>query len=116
MTDIIIAAVVLVLIALGIRSGGKHFKGEGGCCGGGSEVKAKKKHLKKVVAKRTMLIEGMHCEHCKNRVERSLNAIDGVAASVNLKKNRAVISMEQVVSDELLLAAVEKAGYHGKFV
>lgn len=34
MTDIIIIAIVAVLILIGIRSGKKHFKGEGGCCGG----------------------------------------------------------------------------------
>ncbi|MBQ6806857.1 MAG: hypothetical protein IJO97_05440 [Lachnospiraceae bacterium] len=39
MENAIIIGIVVVLILIGIRSGIKHFKGEGGCCGGGSTVK-----------------------------------------------------------------------------
>lgn len=53
----------------------------------------------------------MTCDHCKNRVEKSINDIDGAAAKVNLKKKEAIVSLEKDVSDEQILAAVEKAGY-----
>lgn len=114
MTDMVIIVILVVLILVGLRSTVKHFKGEGGCCGGGSTVKVKRKRLKQVVEKRTMHIEGMSCEHCKNRVERSLNALDGVAARVNLKKKTATILLEKDVSNELLEQTVEQAGYQGK--
>lgn len=114
MTDIVIIIVLVVLMLLGLRATVKHFKGEGGCCGGGSTVKAKRKRLKQVAEKRTMRIEGMSCEHCKNRVERSLNALDGVAARVNLRKKMATILLEKDVSNELLEQTVEQAGYQGK--
>lgn len=112
MENVIIIAILVVIIWIGIRSSIKHFKGEGGCCGGGSTtVKAKRKKRKKVIAKKTVIIEGMSCEHCKNRVERSINDLDGAAAKVNLKKKEAVVSMEKEISDEQIQVAIEKAGY-----
>lgn len=42
MTDFIIIAIIIVAVGLGIRSTMKHFKGQGGCCGG-SSYKTKKK-------------------------------------------------------------------------
>ena len=85
MADFVIAGILIILIIIGIRSSVKHFKGEGGCCGGGSSVKVKRKKLKQVVKQRTVVIDGMTCEHCKARVESRLNSLDGVSAKINLK-------------------------------
>lgn len=112
MEDIIIVSIIAVMILIGIRSGIKHFKGEGGCCCGGSTpVKKQRKKLQKVIAQKTVIIEGMTCEHCKNRVEKCINDIDGAAAKVNLQKKEAVVSLEKEVSPEQLQEAIEKAGY-----
>ncbi|MBQ8814384.1 MAG: heavy-metal-associated domain-containing protein [Lachnospiraceae bacterium] len=112
MEDMIIVGVIVILVIVGILSGKKHFKGEGGCCGGGSTpVPKQRKKLGKVVAQKVILIEGMTCEHCKNRVEKCINDIPGAAAKVDLKKKSAVISLETEVSDEQLRAAIEDAGY-----
>lgn len=111
MTDAIIVVVLIVVLLIGIRYSIKHFKGEGGCCGGGSTVKVKKKKLDNVIAVKKVVIEGMSCENCKNRVERCLNDLDGVAAKVNLKKKTAVVSMEKDVSDEQITKAITDAGY-----
>ena len=111
MTDFVIAGILIILIIIGIRSSVKHFKGEGGCCGGGSSVKVKRKKLKQVVKQRTVIIEGMTCEHCKARVESRLNELDGVSAKVNLKRKTAVVSMEKNIEDEVIKKAVENAGY-----
>lgn len=112
MENVIIIGIILILIFYGIRSGRKHFRGEGGCCGGGSTpVKKQKKKLKNVIAQKTVVIEGMTCEHCKNRVEKSINEIDGAAAKVKFKKKEAVVALEKEISDEQLRMAVEKAGY-----
>lgn len=110
MENIIIIAILAVLIINGVRSGIKHFKGEGGCCGGGS-APVKKKKLKNVMTTKTVKIEGMSCENCKNRVERRINEIDGAAAKVNLKKKQAVISLAKEISDEQIRLAIEELGY-----
>ncbi len=111
MTDGIIIGILIVLIGVGIYSSRKHFRGEGGCCGGGFSVKVKRKRLKHVTRQRTLVVEGMSCEHCKNRVESRLNELEGVSAKVNLKQKTAVVSMEKEVTDEELIKIVEKAGY-----
>jgi len=112
MENIIIIAIIVVLFFVGIRSTIKHMKGEGACCGGGgTTVKPQKKKLKNVIAKKTVKIDGMHCEQCSNRVVRSLNELDGVAAKVNLGKKEAVVSFEKEVSDERIRETIEGLGY-----
>ena len=59
--------------------------------------------------KKILKIEGMSCAHCSARVEQALNALDGVTASVELKKKRAIVVGD--ASDDVLVKAVEDAGY-----
>ena len=59
--------------------------------------------------KKILMIEGMSCPHCSARVESTLNAIEGVRAAVELKKKRAIVETE--VADDVLIKAVEDAGY-----
>ena len=60
---------------------------------------------------KTMKIEGMSCGHCSGRVEKALNGIDGVSATVNLEAKTASITLQKEVSDDVLRKAVEDAGY-----
>ncbi|MBU5488854.1 heavy-metal-associated domain-containing protein [Clostridium sp. MSJ-8] len=112
MGNVIIIIVLCVALFFAIRSSLKHFKGEGGCCGGGPDIKPEKKKLEnQKIAEKVISIEGMHCDHCKNTVERYINDIEGAVAKVNLRKNIAVVSMDRKISDEELKLAVEKAGF-----
>lgn len=53
-------------------------------------------------------IEGMHCDNCKNRVERHLDDIDGVVAKVNLAKKQAEVSLyKDGVPDDLIKNTIE---------
>lgn len=111
MATAIIIGILIIACYLGLRSSVKHFKGQGGCCGGGDSVpKAKKKKIHAVSSK-VIDIEGMHCDNCKNSVERSINEIEGASATVNLKKKQALVEMDREISDEALIQAVEKAGF-----
>ncbi|HMJ03783.1 MAG TPA: heavy metal translocating P-type ATPase [Conexibacter sp.] len=57
-------------------------------------------------------IEGMTCASCANRVERRLNELDGVEATVNFATERATVDYDAAaVAPERLVAAVEAAGY-----
>lgn len=60
---------------------------------------------------KTMKIEGMSCSHCSGRVEKALNAIDGVTASVDLENKSASITLSKDVADQVLIDAVTNAGY-----
>jgi Cu+-exporting ATPase len=57
-------------------------------------------------------IEGMTCASCAARIEKRLNKLDGVEASVNYATEAAAVSYDPaVVTPEELVAAVESAGY-----
>jgi len=58
---------------------------------------------------KTMTIEGMMCKHCAARVEKALNAIDGVTAAVDLEAKTAAVTGD--ADDAALRKAVEDAGY-----
>ena len=53
----------------------------------------------------------MSCGHCQAHVEKALNAINGVEAKVELKKNRAIVTIDETIQDEVLKEAVTEAGY-----
>lgn len=58
-------------------------------------------------------IEGMTCASCVSRVEKALNAVNGVkTANVNLATERATVT--GTASIESLIAAIDKAGYDAK--
>jgi P-type Cu+ transporter len=59
-----------------------------------------------------LAISGMTCASCANRIERRLNKLDGVTATVNYATEKARVDFEPgTVAPEQLVAAVEAAGY-----
>ncbi|MEU4571338.1 heavy metal translocating P-type ATPase [Nonomuraea sp. NPDC023979] len=56
-------------------------------------------------------IGGMTCASCANRIERKLNKLDGVTATVNYATEKAKVTFPEGVDTQLLIAEVEKAGY-----
>lgn len=47
-------------------------------------------------------IDGMTCDHCKARVENTLNSEDGVWAEVDLSQNLATVHMKNNLSELFL--------------
>ena len=109
MGDIIIILAVAAALFFAVR--GVISRGKNGCCGGSVPKVPDKKLDGPKIGEKVVVIEGMHCENCKNSVERQINRIDGAAAKVNLKKNFAVVSMSRQVTDEELIRAVERADF-----
>ena len=56
-----------------------------------------------------IVIEGMMCAHCQAHVEKALNALPGVTATVDLVAKTATVTGQ--AEDAALKAAVEEAGY-----
>ncbi|RVW02923.1 heavy metal translocating P-type ATPase [Rhodococcus xishaensis] len=56
-------------------------------------------------------IGGMTCASCAARVEKKLNKLDGVTATVNYATEKAKVAYGDTVSTDDLVAAVESAGY-----
>ncbi|ALX66340.1 heavy metal translocating P-type ATPase [Microbacterium sp. XT11] len=58
-----------------------------------------------------LTIGGMTCASCANRIERKLNKLDGVTATVNYATEKAKITVPEGYDPALLIAEVEKTGY-----
>ena len=58
-----------------------------------------------------LLLGGMTCGACANRIERTLNKIDGVHAMVNYATEKASVTLDGTATVDDLVAAVERAGY-----
>ncbi|GAA5155361.1 heavy metal translocating P-type ATPase [Microbacterium pseudoresistens] len=56
-------------------------------------------------------IGGMTCASCANRIERKLNKLDGVSATVNYATEKAKVTIPDGYDPALLVAEVEKTGY-----
>jgi P-type Cu+ transporter len=56
-------------------------------------------------------LEGMTCASCAARIEKKLNKLDGVEATVNFATEQATVQCDSNVPLEQLVAAVESAGY-----
>ncbi|MFE5945181.1 heavy metal translocating P-type ATPase [Streptomyces sp. NPDC056480] len=64
-----------------------------------------------VVAVTELTIGGMTCASCAARVEKKLNRMDGVTATVNYATEKARIEHPQEVGVDALIATVVKTGY-----
>jgi Cu+-exporting ATPase len=60
----------------------------------------------------TFAVTGMTCSACVNSVERSLNSIPGVSASVNFASETVHILAPSEVKAEVIIKAVKAAGYN----
>ncbi|WP_346926886.1 heavy metal translocating P-type ATPase [uncultured Arthrobacter sp.] len=56
-------------------------------------------------------IDGMTCASCVSRVERKLEKLDGVTATVNLPLESASVTVPAAITDTQITATVEAAGY-----
>lgn len=71
----------------------------------------KEKNDKKQPAMKKYRVEGMKCNHCRMHVEKALNALEGVSASVTLDPPAAEVRFTgRTYSDEELQRAVAEAG------
>ena len=60
----------------------------------------------------TLDIGGMTCASCAAKIEKRLNAIDGVAATVNYATGTATVAYDPAqVAPDALVATVEATGY-----
>jgi Cu+-exporting ATPase len=58
-----------------------------------------------------LAISGMTCASCANRIEKRLNKLPGVTATVNYATEKASVSFEPGITPDDLIAQVEKTGY-----
>ncbi|NPC41634.1 cation-translocating P-type ATPase [Nocardioides sp. zg-1230] len=76
-----------------------------------TEVRTEAQSLPEPTSDVELAITGMTCASCANRIERKLNKLDGVTATVNYATEKAKVSYPGTVSTDDLLRTVEAAGY-----
>lgn len=64
----------------------------------------------------TLSIEGMTCSSCVNTVEKALNSVEGVRATVNFATETAHILAPAEMNAKEFIKIVEKAGYSAKLI
>lgn len=63
---------------------------------------------------RTFKVTGMTCNACVNSVERSLNSMPGVSATVNFAAETAHVLAPAEITGKEIIKQIESAGYKGK--
>ncbi len=77
----------------------------------GGREKSEKEREEKTMTK-VITIEGMTCAHCTGRVQKALEALEGVnAVTMSLEDKTASVELAGEVADETLTQAVADAGY-----
>ncbi len=87
----------------------KDSLGESAILNTNNEIKIKSKM-------KIMQVEGMTCGHCKMRVEKALNSLEGVRAEVDLASGKVSVQLQTEVADNTLIEAVTNAGYEVKSI
>lgn len=112
MATVVVVLILAVIVFFALRGSLGHFRGEGGCCGGGGGTLPEHKELEgPVIGEKIVRVEGMHCENCKNRVERAINRIDGAVGKVDLKKGIAKVTYDREITDEQIREAITAMDY-----
>ena len=107
MQNLLIIVILLVILIPAALTAVKHMKGEGSCCGGPKEKVPRKKLDAPKLGAYQVAIEGMHCQNCKNRIEKHLNELDGVVSKVNLEKKTALVTYCRPVEPETIRKVIE---------
>ncbi len=68
---------------------------------------------KEDIKMKTIMIEGMQCNHCKMSVEKALNSIEGIEkVEVDLDGKKAVIESNKEIEDSKIKSVIEEAGFN----
>ena len=116
--NIIIGLIIAIGVVFGVRSVLRSVSGKSCCSGGDSIVKIEPSDTDRshYPYRAEATVEGMTCKNCAQRVTNALNSLDGVWATVHLKKNSVSILLKQNDGEAALTEAVSKAGYTMKDV
>ncbi len=61
--------------------------------------------------RKTIIIDGMSCQHCAARIEKALNALPDVKAAVDLSAKKAEVIFDGELPDEVLSETVLALGF-----
>ncbi len=75
----------------------------------------KNTHIDTYENTKIMIVKGMMCNHCVNRVETAIMEIPSVTTvKADFEKNKVVVTFNEEIDEKMLIKAVTKAGYKFK--
>ncbi len=79
------------------------------------EINITEKKKEEITMTKTILVEGMMCNHCKAHVETALKGVSGVTdAQADVENKSATVTLSEEIDVNLLIDAVKNAGYEAK--
>lgn len=95
----------------------KFVKKESITCDGKCDLKSveiikEEQEVMRVLLRKTITIEGMHCNHCKMAVEKVLKKLEGIQfAEVDLEKKIAIVEYEGNLENEMIKEVITEEGF-----
>ena len=114
--NIILLVLVVVVVAIGLWSTVRHFRGKGGGCCGEREPAEKKvrvadRNRSHYPYHAVLKIDGMVCANCARRVENAINRMDGYWAEADVAGAWANVHCKEKPDLGQLKEAVRAGGY-----
>ena len=65
--------------------------------------------------KKELLVDGMHCENCANRIKKVLGSIEEIKdIDVNLDMKKVIITLNKEIDDTIIKKKIEDLGFEVK--
>ena len=115
MGTIFITAIILVIVAIAIKSLIHRIRHGSACCGERDapekKIQPSDKDKSHYPYKYILSVDGMHCSNCTRHIENALNSIDGLWATANLEKKSVTVLSKLELEPADLESEVRDAGY-----
>lgn len=115
MGTVFVAAIILVIAVLAIKSVIHRIRYGSACCGERDapekKIQPADKDKSHYPYKYILAVDGMHCSNCTRHVENALNSIDGLWATASLEKKSVTVLSKIELEAEDLESEIREAGY-----
>ena len=115
MGSFVVGFLLLVIVALAVKSAVHRIRHGSACCG---ERDAPEKKIKPADKNKShypyeyiLVVDGMRCSNCVRRVENVLNSVDGFWAKANLEKKSVNVLSKMQAEASFFEKRIGEAGY-----
>ena len=115
MGTIVIIFILLLIVALAVKSIIHRIRHGSACCGERDAPEKKihpaDKDKSHYPYKYILSVDGMHCSNCTRHVENALNSIEGLWATANLETKSVSVLAKMQVEESAFEKEIQQAGY-----
>ncbi len=115
MGTLFVIVILLVIVALAVKSVIHRIRHGSACCGERDapqkKIQPADKDKSHYPYKYTLAVDGMHCSNCTRNVENALNSIEGLWATASLENKTVTVLSKMELESADLETEVREAGY-----